>query len=360
MRYKLLSYTHNIATIFIFLLFLLFGWIFNNVTGWGIFYSLLIFLIIEAIQLLAPLHSLKSSTHDQFAYAGEEESITLGFKSKHHLFVPKFTVQIFQNRILFGEGVVYSHDFKEPKQVQLRLYGIPRGYYPKNTLLFLANDYFLMWEKMIISRQKMNIYVLPQRLPKQGKILARSVEKIIHRPTKDAELSSFEFKNYRDYENADSLKSIDWNKTAKTGNLTVRVNYPEQDPRNVLVFWGEENALFELAISIFNSMYDQLDSTKFDAIYLIGQNSFVGREIDKKWLSFIRPFSEPDYSFIVPIKDKNVYLFSAGNCPSLKKTISILNQHNKIIRINLKSQSLVTITSQHHQRSIHLGDGHER
>ncbi|BDR57917.1 hypothetical protein XA3_03580 [Xylocopilactobacillus apicola] len=227
-------------------------------------------------------------------------------------------------------------------------------------MLLLANDYFLMWEKSRIIGQKMDLYILPQRLKKEGQRLALAVEKIMQIPAKDAEITSFEFKKYRDYENRDSLKSIDWKKSAKTSKLTVREDYPEREPQNVLIFWGENGENFEHSLAIFNSMYEVLDPTDFQQVFLVGEKSYVGKHIDKKWLAELEAFTQmPKLELLSKVRERNVYLFSVGTSANLNRAAQFLRQHNEIIYLNLKSPELLLITSRYFSRQVYLEDYNE-
>ena len=356
MRHKYITYFHNLAMFTVVILLLFFGWIFNSVTGWGIFYTVLFFSIIEFFQILSPLHALKGISDEQFVSCNQNGYLQLDFISNFSIFIPRFTVQLFDENYFRGEGTLSSSNFKKKTSIKVYLNQLPRGYYPELTVMMISNDYFQVWEKCRCYDQKIKLYVLPHEFKDSGKVLAYRLKKIAHIPIKDMKINSFEFKKYRKYRDTDSLKSIDWKKTAKSMKLTVRENYPERKSRNILLFWGESNSDFENGLSIFYSMYRQLDFSIFEKIYLVGEKISVHNRIDKKYFSLFNPFTDKiNLSQLSKIKNRNIFIFSAGTLTQMKLGINFLKKnHNEIIQLHLNSMDSLSIKSRGLHERVYL------
>jgi uncharacterized protein (DUF58 family) len=136
-----------------------------------------------------------------------------------------------------------------------------RGYYTIKSIDIVSSDIFI--STLLADHIASNdyIYVYPKLIPieellvpyqkMQGELLTKRY--IAEDP--------FEFRNIREYQNYDSMKSVNWKATAKTGQLKVNVN-DYTASQEIVIFlnfekdndWQENTNLFEETIKIGASL----------------------------------------------------------------------------------------------------------
>lgn len=345
MRDKLLTYLHNLASFCIALFLLIFGWLFNNRTGWGIFYAIVSFFLIELLQLIFPLRFLKYRIVKQTIQPENEVAFSeIRLWSAHWFWVPHLRVQLSDKRFLAGEGEANSRNLKQPIDLELSIFDLPRGYYPQMQLHFMAADYFQIWEKSYHTSLNTQLYVLPNFLKKAGKKLAAILSPLLLPPQVQQDYRSYDFKRYRSYQNGDSLKTVDWKKTAKTGQLLVRENYPETQRQNILIFWGEANSNFESALSLFYSLVCLLDPHLFNQVIFLGQRDFQGKMMNHHWAALIKPFNNRDnFTLLGHLRQSLIVVFATGNSAKLGQNIERLKPYNQVILVTYQAPTIVRI-----------------
>ena len=356
MHYKFISYLHNLATFWIAILLLIFGWLFNNQTGWGIFYAIICFFFIELIQLILPLHSLNFKIKEQLVHPDDlDTTFKIRLWTKSWFLIPHLKVQLYYQQRLKGEGEINNHNFHKAVEVPLIIFNLPRGYYPQIKLQFIANDYFQIWEKCYLLKASTAIYVLPYNWHEAGQKLNRALLHFLkcHLPQQD--FISYDFKEYRSYQGHDSLRTIDWKKTAKTGKLLVRENYPDVEQQNVLIFWGEAGDNFEATLSLFYSLIKVMNFHYFSEIIFLGKKDFYGKVMNDQWAALVQPFADrQNFTKLNHLRRSQIFLFTPFNSLTLKHTLSYVRKFNRVICLTYRTPHLVSISTEKISQNIEL------
>lgn len=232
------------------------------------------------------------------AREGESVKLTEQITSRKFLPLPWLTVKFQVSRYLvFPDKVhaVITDDYYREDLFSLSMYQRitrsldislrKRGYYTIKSIDLLSSD-LMLTSKLVGHRQSNSVItVCPRILPQEaleipfqhvmGEIIAR--QSLYPDP--------FEFRSIREYQSYDTMKSINWLATARTGELKVNVNEYTAS-REVLILLNveadsafHEEALIEEGIRIASSMAVYLMQEKVSCSLITNGRDVISGEI---------------------------------------------------------------------------------
>jgi uncharacterized protein (DUF58 family) len=204
------------ALLGVFLLYLLQGYLYRNY--WG-------------RNLSATIHFSNS-----IAVEGEENQLIETVINKKLLPLPLLKVKFMTSKDLeFIDGTnstvtdnYYRNDLLPIMMYQKLTRTLPfvcshRGYYNISAMELVCSDMFISFEGVLTKPANTSLYVFPK--PVDAKKLTPPFQKILGTLLTKRYLyeDPFEFRSIREYQSYDTLKSINWKASAKTGSYMVNV-----------------------------------------------------------------------------------------------------------------------------------------
>ncbi|NLW11612.1 MAG: DUF58 domain-containing protein [Clostridiaceae bacterium] len=180
---------------------------------------------------------------------------------------------------LFSLGMYQRITRKLPVQLKRR------GYFTIKSIDLISND-LLLTQKMVKHVSSSSILtVCPRLIPREDLLIPYQhlVGEIIARNSLNPD--PFEFRSIREYQSYDTMRSINWMATARTGNLKVNV-HEVTAARDVLILLNVEpdgafyeERLIEEAIRIAGSLTQYLIEDGVSCSFLTNARDIVSREI---------------------------------------------------------------------------------
>lgn len=312
-RYYLRISGKLLIALLFYLFILAYAFLFNNTTGWFLFWLATFFYLGLSLRLLASLRRIHVSCPEVFTiHSGEHTKLPMTFTGRGlQQFYPALMITLHHPTRQIQRDISFWHRGK----LGIHFAPFPRGTYQDFSLTLASCDLLGIALKEQTRPFPLQLTVLPYDLAPQAKALFQFLYLKKPQPFLGDAQKSYDLKNFRRYEYRDGLRQIDWKVSARLGEVVVRELENEPLQEMALVFYGadvlhiEEN--FGLFYSFTNLLEEQrrlLGSLKDTTVtyHLLGKENYqVSRVSNELWTQFT-----PSDQLIVPaIKKTTLLLF---------------------------------------------------
>lgn len=252
------NYLINSCIFLIYFLFLIFTILFNQLFGWFLVILFTLYIAFSWLSLSRRLSKIELVLIVP-ALVYRDNSITINLLIAESqaltLFVPLLTLHFPE------EFLPKTHTFLlvSKKEQQLSITWTPRkrGMFETLPVQFIAYDYLGLFRKSKLKKITFKTTVLPNNILPEARILTHF---LTSRQQKNNFLSSQNLAGIREHRQGDSLKQIDWKRSAYYQQWLSREYEPTvQQSKLTLCFWGTPTN-FEKMLDLyfsFLSFYDQ-------------------------------------------------------------------------------------------------------
>ncbi len=237
---------------------------------------------------------------DQEIIEGEDSSMTLQITNKKSMPLPavlfKFQTQkgltlIDNENSAVTDNVYVRHVFTLMSYQRItrktRLKGSKRGYYNVSSIDLIANDLMYTDVEIVTIPYDISLYVLPARSGYASQLVTPFRE-ISGQTLMNSMIfeDPFEFRGIRPYQTYDTMKKINWNASAKTGELKVN-QFFDTTKQTVVILLNLERArcsgeeiLQEESIRIVRTFFEWLSAKGISVcFYTNGRDVLTGEEV---------------------------------------------------------------------------------
>jgi hypothetical protein len=259
--------------------------VFNNEAGWSLFFFLTLLLLADLLFTLPSLNKIQVTLEESIqTQRNQETPLPLQvFNYRPTLLpIPKLTLRFQEQE--------QTLTFYRGESFRLEVLWLPtaRGVYSGLPVTLTSHDLWGIFKKKRILQLQQELLVLPENKPEVISLLTL-FEKQVRKYTYGE--PNFTIRNYRNYQQGDSLKHIDWKLSSKQQELIYREHEMEQQQELTLLFWGESHALFEETLALFFSLHNLLYKKIAFQPVLIGEKLASPYQVRAGAFAAIQPFT---------------------------------------------------------------------
>lgn len=315
--------------------------VFNNEAGWSLFFFVTLLVLADLLFILPSLNKIQVTLEESIqTQINKETPLPLQvFKYRPTLLpIPKLSL-LFQNQ-------EQTLTFYRGESIRLEVLWLPtaRGAYNGLPLTLTSQELWGFFRKRRQMKIQQEILILPEYRPEVLSLMTL-FEKKPRKYTYGE--SNFTIRNYRNYQQGDSLKHIDWKLSSKQQELIYREHETEQQQELTLLFWGESHPAFEDTLAIFFSLQNLLLKKMPFQQLLIGEGLDSPYQIHAGAFAAIQPFitvPEPlpkisgrQVIIITPAVSQSLEVYLESLTPS--NMLQVYTYHDLIQRLSNKEVS---------------------
>ncbi|MGM0123356.1 hypothetical protein IGI37_000722 [Enterococcus sp. AZ194] len=224
---------------------------FTNDTGWAVLVFASLVAGVELLSLISPLRLLQLKLCvPRVASVGERltSQITVKRKGPIPLFFSHLILQVPTEK---KRQTIDSY-YGQKTQVELSMIPTARGWQKQLSVEQVSGDLFGWFEKKKVSQLAVDCLVLPAIHPSAESVLT-NISGLVYKEHSGEQ--TYLLRNYRAYQQGDSLKQIDWKLSSRKQELIFR-EYEKLEPvKWTFVFYGVESQYFEETLSLFYTIF---------------------------------------------------------------------------------------------------------
>ncbi|WP_170924887.1 DUF58 domain-containing protein [Candidatus Enterococcus clewellii] len=323
--------------LFFYLVLFLYTVIFNNASGWTLFFFLTFLLVGNLISLL-PSHKkiqlvlLESSTYQ----AGHPSQLTVEMFTYRPLLLPLFALTLRLHSTSKTNPAFFWAYTGNRKILSFHWTPETRGLFSELPVFFHSTDFLQLLSKGSIQALAGPFSVLPKLEKERANAVIQKIVTV--QPNFYASFGNrtFTIRDFRSHQTGDPLRLIDWKQSSKRNELIVKEYEQEQEQEACLIFYGQKHARFEELLSVYYSMMHLLDgkisyTTKLLADYPV-------ETLNENLFAVLQPFSEEPY--MPTYSNKKLLIFAPEPTERLQNHLKALGRTNEVFLITFDADQL--------------------
>lgn len=326
-----------LLVLFFYLLLFLYTVIFNNASGWTLFFFLTFLLVWNLISLL-PSHKkiqlalLESSTYQ----AGQRSQLTVEMFAYRPLLLPLFALTV-RLRSDTTANPSFFWAYTGTRKV-LSFYWTPeaRGLFSELPIFFYSTDFVQLLSKESIQPLTGPFPVLPKLETELASSVIQKILTVQSNFYAPFGQHTFLIRDFRSHQAGDPLRSIDWKQSSKRSELIVKEYEYEQEQESCLIFYGQRHVQFEKLLSIYYSMIQLLDGKMSYTTQLLAD--YPAETLNEDLFAVLQPFVEEPY--MPAYSNKKLLIFAPEQTEKLQNHLQVLDRTNEIILITFDADRL--------------------
>lgn len=286
----------TLAFLCIYVLFASYTFAFPSETGWTLLIFVTLVALVELFSFIGRLQNLEfSAPYDLSVHVDTPVSVEVMMNKR-----PKRILWITGCKVsspYFLEEFTYVFYHGQKKSLQMTWQPYTRGIVQKQMMHITASDLFGWFKKESTHTFTVDWQVLPAIHP-LGKVAGLFFQKQLTLNRQNFGEPSFKINKFRPYQPGDRLSQIDWKISSKQQELVLREYEQEQPSESVFLFYGSASPYFEATLSLFYSLWKELQGEGADFV-LLGEQGMSQTYLTKDDFSFIQPLNQevelPDF-----------------------------------------------------------------
>lgn len=310
----------------LFLFLLLYCLVFNNQTGWMLFFfSCLLFL--SSIITLFPSLKKVNLVIEKPIQGHVSETIELPIEI--YRMIPSLIpiprlVLTFPKTITnkphylffyFGNSQTISYTWQPQK----------RGLYQEFPVTLESRDLFSFFSKKKQKKIMQSVLILPEKKENILSVLPLLTPYFNQQNFGDP---TFTVRNYRQYQRGDSLKNIDWKLSSKKQDLIYKVLETESFYRLTFIFLGQSSPFFEECLSFYYSLQEEVQKMQSLQQFIFGENIPDAATFDQTAFAKIQPTQKQIQ--LPSLNGCKIFLFVPEKTRELTQQIEPLKKRNQV------------------------------
>lgn len=309
--------------------------IFNNTSGWLLLSFYLGFLLLNLAALLFPLKRLTFQTNSPIRTAvGRPFSLALTVSSRKAYWVPGLSLQLPEYSV---EKVFLAWYRGRLSETAFELTAGKRGIFQGTVVEAEAGDWFGFFTKRRRFPIEPEIIVLPET-DADAANWALEISKL-HRLDGFGERTAH-IRNFRDYRRGDPLKLVDWKQSARQRDLIIREYEEHRETPTILLFWGRDSEDFELCLSRYWTLQNQLKGQAELQQFLVTQ---TGTAVLRDERQFALALGFAELPPVPEFKNKQLLIFTTTVDPILTAQVALWQKNNQVSVYDLAELSPVAV-----------------
>lgn len=262
----------NLGTFSLLLFLSAYTLIFNNTSGWTVFFlGAPIILVCTLINLNIPRYDLKSKSI--ISHSNKDIDLSLHISSPLQSSLHKFF------SVLKLKDVTLTSSSYSVKDNQIHMtfkHSLPRGSYPLTKLNIYQSDLLSVVKRRILSVNDVSLHIYPSLLEALDIDLLSILNKLMLDKSYYPDQSDIQVRDLLKYEYGMPVKNIHWKALAKSKDILVKNFDYHKEIKPSLIFFPGESINFECALSSFYTLAYQGQS-------IFGLIKILDREINPEF-----------------------------------------------------------------------------
>ena len=343
MKKKRPFYSKQLLAVFSYVCILLYASVFNNSSGWFMFYFMTILFLFSYFSISPHFKNAELNFEkNNFYHQGIKNQLEITLSRKWTFLGLGVRVNLYpieDKGSFLTKHIAFVMTGKK-EVVILEWMPMKRGIYKDLSLMTITQDYFKIFSK----RKKIKLNTTLFVLPRENKEMSKTIYSTI------TELSQFkdwirtnEVQQYRTYQEGDSWRFIDWKLSAKNQEIILKEFELEKEKNLHLIFLGQNGSQFEDMLSCYYTFQKELTN----------QIDF-NQTIICKEACYSNPFSEELFATLTPIKEvstrlneieilkgKIILIFLTNQEGEVPEAINELEKQNLIYYLSISNKELI-------------------
>lgn len=329
-----------IAGLFVVLFYIavfLYAIIFNNATGWSLFFFLTLLLLFDVLTLIPALKNVQlHSIGNTFYEVGQQHTLELEvFRYRPALLlIPLLLIVFKQPPSTRKQSLAFYSG--QPKKLVFEWEPLQRGIFEELPFILTSYDLFLTFSKQSELVVTGPFVVLPRLQTSLAEQLYQQLLKADPALSNAFGYQTFSIRNFREYQIGDSLNLVDWKQSGKRNEWIVKEYDYEVKNELQLLFCGLPHKNFEALLSVYYSFVLLLEH-KLDFRQTILAD-YPSTTLKEHLLAAVTPLStEP----ILPaFTHKKLVVFVPSRTSCLEEQLRDLKRNNDLFLITFNADEL--------------------
>ncbi|MHC5217798.1 DUF58 domain-containing protein [Enterococcus sp. LJL128] len=335
--YKLKNSLQLLIVCLIYGLLFLYAAVFNNSTGWIVFFFMTGLVIADFLSLTSTLKNIRmeatGAMNFTVNYSGELQLEMFGYRP---ILFP--LVLLTAGLIPLEKNENYSFPFYSGKPKKLHFVWQPekRGVFQSLPLLLSSTDFLMLFSKQRELSVEGPFFVLPKQQKAAAEQLLQEILTLqphFRSPFGDR---TFVIRSLRPHHSGDPLGMIDWKQSGKRNELIVKEYETQAEQEPQLLFYGAPSPLFEELLSIYYSFTGLLDKQLTRTQILLAD--YPAETSSDKLFAVIKPLQTEQP--LPRLTNKKLVIFAPEYSEELNAQLEKLQRTNELFLVTFKEGRL--------------------
>ncbi|MBP1046030.1 DUF58 domain-containing protein [Enterococcus sp. BWM-S5] len=311
--------------------------VFNNSSGWALFFFLTFLLAANFISLIPSHKKLRLAMIESSTYLVNQSSqLAVEIYTDRPLLLPLYGVTVTQSTSVEKENYFFLAYTGNRKVLTFHWVPTKRGFFSELPVSIHSTDFL-----KLISKQSVQLLTGPfPVLPKVNNDLAEKLLQAVLTVQPNFYVPfgnrTFMIRDFREHQVGDPLRMIDWKQSSKRSELIVKEYEQEQEQETCILFYGQAHTYFEELLSIYYSVTRHLNGRMTYRTKLLADYSSDTPE--EYVLAALQPFSEePEIPFST---NKKLLIFAPEQTEKLQEQLQLLARTNEILLVTTNAGRL--------------------
>ncbi|EOL44611.1 DUF58 domain-containing protein [Enterococcus caccae] len=336
-RYRINNLIRAIGILTFYSVVFLYTIIFNNSTGWLLFFFLTFLLALDVLTLLPSLKKIQVRSIERPIYRMEQTSNVQVevFCSRSTLWpIPCLMVFSSANNLVgmhylalySGQKKELNFEWKPPK----------RGIFQELSFEFVSTDLFRLFSKQFRTTVTGPFVIMPTLQLSLAEQLYQQLLTLSADFATPFGNQTFSIRNFRRYQLGDSFNLVDWKQSGKRNELIVKEYEHESEADTHFVFYGLAHEKFELLLSIYYSfVYLTKNKLSFHQTILAEVPHATPKELTMAAATPLLGICE-----LPAFTNKKVVIFAPHTSDQLVQQLHDLTRNNEVFFITFEGEAL--------------------
>ncbi|MEI5990960.1 hypothetical protein A5881_002465 [Enterococcus termitis] len=345
-RYKSNNLIRMIGILTFYIVTFLYTIIFNNSTGWLLFFFLTFLLLLDLATLLPSLKKIQIQSTERSIYrVDQSSSIQIEVFRYRPTLWPIPTLMIFFSPNSSTNTHYLALYSGQKQELIFEWSPSQRGIFQELAVDFVSTDLFRLFSKRIRTTAKGPFVVMPALQLHLAEQVYQQLLNLSSDLASPFGNQTFSIRNFRSYQIGDSFHLVDWKQSGKRNELIVKEYEHESETDTHFVFYGFAHEKFEEVLSIYYSFIQLVENKlSFQQTIIADFPSDTPREMI---LASATPLSEVDD---LPVwTNKNIVIFAPHKTEHLMEQLYALTRNNNVFLISFEGEALSLYWKDHVQ-----------
>ena len=315
----------------------LYAIIFNNPTGWLLFFFLLFLLLLDIFTLLPSLKKIKVQSIEKTIYRVDQSSnIQVELFRYRPTLLPIPTLMIFLSENSATNNHYLGLYSGQRKDLTFEWRPSQRGIFQELSFVLVSTDLFRLFSKQYVVKATGPFVVMPTlQIDVAEQLYHQLVSSMVNFTTPFGN-QTFSIRSFRNYQVGDPFNLVDWKLSGKRNELIVKEYEHEAETETYFVFYGLAHEKFEELVSIYYSFIHFVEhKLSFQQTILADIPDAALKEFT---MATVAPLSQecalPSYS------NKKLVIFTPCKTPQLAEQLNHLEKTNELCLITFEEGAL--------------------
>lgn len=336
-QYKLNNLIRATGVFVFYMLIFLYTIIFNNSTGWLLFFFLTFLLLFDILTLLPALKNIQIQTLEHSIYrVGQTSNIKVEVFRYRPTVWPISTLIVF-----FGATPLASKHYLalysgQKKELSFEWAPSKRGIFQGLSFVLVSTDLFRLFSKQFRVTATGPFVVMPTLQLGVAEQLYQQLMNISSELATPFGNQTFSIRNFRSYQIGDSFNLVDWKQSGKRNELIVKEYEHESETETHILFYGFAHEKFEAILSVYYSFIHLVENKlAFQQTIVADIPHTTPNELT---LAAAAPLTE--MRDLPTFANKNIVLFAPHKTDQLIEQLEDLTRNNNVFLITFEDTAL--------------------